>query len=104
MGGWIRRAPRFSVQRSPNTYFKGFGGLWTENRGAKKTRKSTTTDPTPHSRPSNCNLAGDTKAEFRKFLEARPRNVDFSDACLWSSDFLRAPVFQEFQYGTLEAQ
>ena len=32
-------------------YFN-FGGLWTENRGAPKTRKPTTTDPTPHSRPS----------------------------------------------------
>ena len=42
-------APRFSVQRSQNTYFKGFWGLWTENRGAPRTRKSTTTDPTPHS-------------------------------------------------------
>ena len=45
-------APRFSVQRSQNTYFKGFWGLWTEDRGAPKTQKSTTTDPTPHSRPS----------------------------------------------------
>ena len=46
-------APRFSVQTSQNTSFKGFGGLWTENWGAPKTRKSTTTDPTPHSRPSD---------------------------------------------------
>ena len=41
-------APQFSVQSSQNTHFKGFG----ENRGAPKTQKSTTTDPTPHSRPS----------------------------------------------------
>ena len=45
-------APRFSVQTSQNTYFKGFWGLWKENRGAPKTRKSTATDPAPHSRPS----------------------------------------------------
>ena len=45
-------APRFSVQRPQNTYFKGFWDLWTENRGAPKTPNSTTTDPTPHSRPS----------------------------------------------------
>ena len=31
-------APRFSVQRSQNTYFKGFEELWTENRGAQKKR------------------------------------------------------------------
>ena len=30
-------APRFSVQRSQNAYFKGFWDLWTENRGAPKT-------------------------------------------------------------------
>ena len=40
-------APRFSVHRSPNSYLKGFWGLWAENRGAPKTRKSTMTDPTP---------------------------------------------------------
>ena len=45
-------APRFSVQRSQNACFKGFGDHWTENRGAPKTPNSTTTDPTPHSRPS----------------------------------------------------
>ena len=44
--------PRFSVQRSQDTNFKGFGGLWTKDRGAPNTRKSTTTDPIPHSRPS----------------------------------------------------
>ena len=40
-------APRFSVQRSKDAYFEGFCGLWTEKGGAPKTRKSTTTDPTP---------------------------------------------------------
>ena len=48
-------APQFSVQSPQNTYFKGFWGLWTENRGAPKTRKSSTTDPTPHPRPSDPN-------------------------------------------------
>ena len=33
--------------------FKGFGDLWTENRGAPKTPNPTTTDPTPHSRPTD---------------------------------------------------
>ena len=32
--------------------FKIFWDLWTENRGAPKTRNPTTTDPTPPSRPS----------------------------------------------------
>ena len=45
------RGPQFSVQRSPNTY-KGFRDLWTENRGAPKTPNATTTDLTPHLRPS----------------------------------------------------
>ena len=40
-------APRFSVQRSPNTYLKGFWDLWTENRGAPKTPNATTTDLNP---------------------------------------------------------
>ena len=45
-------APRFSVQRPQNTCFKGLWEVWTESRGAQKTPNSTTTDPTPHSRPS----------------------------------------------------
>ena len=51
MGGWIRRGWiwRFSVQRSQTTHFN----LWTENRGAPKTPNPTTTDPTPHSQPSD---------------------------------------------------
>ena len=46
-------APRFSV-RAPKPFKISIWGLWTENRGAPKTRKSTTTDPTPHFRPSDC--------------------------------------------------
>ena len=46
----------------PDSQFRGpqnpskqiFWDLWTENRGAPKTPNSTTTDPTPHSRPSEC--------------------------------------------------
>ena len=60
-------APRFSVQRPQNTYSKGFGGLWTENRGAPKTRKPTTTDPTPHSRLS--------AFEFEKLTQESPRQT-----------------------------
>ena len=59
MGGWICRgwiwhfgAPRFSVQRPQNAYFKTFWDLWTENRCTPKTPNPTTTDPIPHSRPS----------------------------------------------------
>ena len=33
--------------------FKGFGDFWTENRGAPKAPDPTTTDPSPHSRPSD---------------------------------------------------
>ena len=52
-GGLISRggAPIFSP-KVQNTYSKGFGDLWTENRGAPKIRKPTTMDPTPHSWPS----------------------------------------------------
>ena len=35
---------------------KGFGDLWKERWGAPKTPNSTTTDPTPHSRPSEGSL------------------------------------------------
>ena len=45
--------PRFSVQRSQDASFEWFGDLWTENREAPKTPNPTTTDPTPHSRPSD---------------------------------------------------
>ena len=55
-------APRISVQRSQNTCFKGFWDLWTENRGAPKMPNSTTTDPTPHSRPSDYNVYMDAEA------------------------------------------
>ena len=59
MGGWIRRgwiwrfwgAPIFSPE-VPNPLRQVLWDLWTENRGAPKTPNSTTTDPTPHSRPS----------------------------------------------------
>ena len=47
MVGCCMAAPPFSVQRSKNTCSKGFWNLWTENRGAPKTRHPTTTDPTP---------------------------------------------------------
>ena len=67
MGGQIRRGriwrfwvARFSVQRSQIPIFKGFWGLWTENRGAPKTPNSTTTDLTPHLRPSEENRSRDT--------------------------------------------
>ena len=46
--------PRFSVQRSPkHPILKGFWDLWTVNRGSPKTPNSTTTDLTPHLRPSD---------------------------------------------------
>ena len=43
-------APRLSVPRSQNAYFKALWNFWTKNRGAPKTRNPTTTDLTPHSR------------------------------------------------------
>ena len=46
-------APQFSVQRSQIPIFKVFWDLCTENRGAPKTPNSTTTDLTPHLRPSD---------------------------------------------------
>ena len=55
MGGQIRRgriwrfwgAPSFSPEVPKYLFLKGFGGLWTENRGAPKTPNSTTTDLIP---------------------------------------------------------
>ena len=71
-------APRFSVQRSQNTYFKRFWDLWTESQGALKTGNSTTTDRTPHSWPSDIkccftppsgrNLQGHFFVNFSRFF------------------------------------
>ena len=53
-------APRFSVQRSQNPLQKAFGDLWTEHWGAPN---STTTDLTPHLRPSDGLLLSSTVGE-----------------------------------------
>ena len=45
-------APRFPSRGPQIPIFKGFWELWMENRGAPKTPNSTTTDLTPHLRPS----------------------------------------------------
>ena len=63
MGGQIRRGrvwrflgrPDFQSRGPQIPIFKGFWDLWTENRGAPKTPNSTTTDLTPHLRPSDFN-------------------------------------------------
>ena len=60
MEGQIRRgriwhfwgAPIFSPEVPKYLFLKGFWDLSTENRGAPKTPNSTTTDLTPHLRPS----------------------------------------------------
>ena len=49
--------PDFLSKRSQSPLKKVFLDLWTENRGAPKTRNPTTTDPTPHSRPSDLGLS-----------------------------------------------
>ena len=53
---WLNLAflgrPDFQSRGPQIPIFKGFGDLWTENRGAPKTPNSTTTDLTPHLRPS----------------------------------------------------
>ena len=67
-------APRFAVQKPPNTCFKGFWGFWTENRGAPKKRKLTTTDPTPHSRPSDWLCMG-KKGSICHFARAFPASL-----------------------------
>ena len=68
MGGQIRRgriwrfwgAPLFSPEvpkylflKAQIPIFKGFWDLWTENRGDPRAPNSTTTDLTPHLRPSD---------------------------------------------------
>ena len=53
---WLKLAflgrPDFPSRGPQIPIFKGFGDLWTENRGAPKAPISTTTDLTPHLRPS----------------------------------------------------
>ena len=44
--------PDFQSRGPQIPIFKGFWDLWTQNRGAPKTPNPTTTDPTPHLRPS----------------------------------------------------
>ena len=67
---WLNLAflgrPNFSPEVPKIPIFKGFWDLWTENRGAPKTPNSTTTDLTPHLRPSDyqCPLAALAKAYF----------------------------------------
>ena len=45
--------PDFQSRGPQIPVFKGFWDLWTESRGALKTPNSTTTDLTPHLRPSD---------------------------------------------------
>ena len=49
-GAFLGR-PDFQSRGPQIPIFKGFGDLWTENRGAPKTPNPTTTDLTPHLRP-----------------------------------------------------
>ena len=66
-------APRFSVQRPQITYFKGFGDLWTENRGAPKTRNPTLTDLTPHSWPSDLGFGSRSFSQRSKDFYREPQ-------------------------------
>ena len=54
---WLNLAflgrPDFQSKGPKIHVFKGFWDRWTENRGAPKTPNSTTTDLTPHLRPSD---------------------------------------------------
>ena len=68
-------APRFSVHRTQNPLKEVFWVLWTENRGAPKTRNSTTTDPTPHSWPSD-----DLLSELGRHLQQGPHHFALGHA------------------------
>ena len=52
IGYGVFGAPRFSVQRLQNIYLKGCGTSGQKIGGPQQTPNPTTTDPTPHSRPS----------------------------------------------------
>ena len=53
------RGPQLPIFKGPQIpIFKGFSDLWTENRGAPKTPSPTTTDLTPHLRPSEFSAHG----------------------------------------------
>ena len=90
-------APRFSIQRPQNTYFKGFWGLWTENRGAPKTPNSTTTDPNPHSRPCE-------KERRRRRAEKRLSKRVFLESPFLLCLLKVFRTFQLFQEQTLRGQ
>ena len=64
VGFGVFGAPRFSAQRSQNPLKSVFWDLWTENRGAPETPNPTTTDPTPHSRPSEFRQYSTTVAQL----------------------------------------
>ena len=66
--------PDFQSRGPQNACFKGFCVLWTENWGAPKTQKSTTTDPSTHSRPSEQKREL-SSAKFCPFLKT-PNNTD----------------------------
>ena len=67
---WLNLAflgrPDFPSRGPQIPIFKGFWGLWTENRGAPKTPNSTTTDLTPHLRPSEDFLSIELRKRKRK--------------------------------------
>ena len=64
-------APQFSVHKSQNPLKEVFGDLWTENWGAPKTPNPTTTDLTPHLRPSDTLT---THTPLIKGVEVHPLN------------------------------
>ena len=60
--------PDFPARGPQIPIFKGFWDLWPENRGAPKTPISTTTDSTPHLRPSDSSETVLSKQCSARFL------------------------------------
>ena len=85
--------PDFQSRGAQIHIFKGFWDLWTENRGTPKTPNSTTTDLTPHFRPS----------KWGKTPLPPPRNhyINNSLGIIFCSDF--GPHYIDFFCNDTEA-
>ena len=84
---WLNLAflgrPNFPSRGTQILIFKGFGGLWTENRGAQKTPNPTTTDLTPHLRPSDSSEIMDIRVLKKKRTPPPPPRCP-SFPCFWN--------------------
>ena len=82
--------------------FSGFWDLWTENRGAPKTRNSTTTDPTPHSRPLK-KQCPQTLVKGRAERDGNPEFSSNEEGYLWMRHIGEIHVCHVVSFGVPES-